>query len=217
MDMIILIGKKGENIIIARLSMPRFVYIGTIRIGAAPIDLSGSTGKNSRAYSIYVKRGAKFMEGKVLLYDVDGKKIGETFMRRAQQLVKQQRAVWTDESQTAARFITDAVIKEEDAAPTPIFDDEEWIVDLAKRRIRQGKVLIIHFVVFFPALVAIIIGLEQHEGLMVFLAVALVSGLIGHCVGYAILMTSVDASKKGGRQSTALEKEIANIKKQLGK
>ena len=44
------------------------------------------------------------MENKITLYTSDGVKIGETFTRRASQLVKQQRAMWTDDSQTAIRF-----------------------------------------------------------------------------------------------------------------
>ncbi|MCL2216161.1 MAG: 2TM domain-containing protein [Defluviitaleaceae bacterium] len=48
------------------------------------------------------------MEGKVLLYDYNDVKIGETYVRRARQLVKQQRAFWTDGSQTAIRFLPGA-------------------------------------------------------------------------------------------------------------
>ena len=44
------------------------------------------------------------MENKVLLYDSNDIKIGETFARRARQLVKQQRASWTNENQDAVRF-----------------------------------------------------------------------------------------------------------------
>lgn len=44
------------------------------------------------------------MEGKVLLYNSDGAKIGETFIRRARQLVKKQRATWVDDNQDAIRF-----------------------------------------------------------------------------------------------------------------
>ena len=44
------------------------------------------------------------MDGKVLLYDSKDVKIGETYIRRARQLVKQQRASWVDDSQRAVRF-----------------------------------------------------------------------------------------------------------------
>jgi len=44
------------------------------------------------------------MEGKVVLYNSDNLKIGETFTRRARQLVNKQRAVWMDDNQSAIRF-----------------------------------------------------------------------------------------------------------------
>ena len=44
------------------------------------------------------------MEGKVLLYDANDAKIGQTFLRRAKQLVKQQRAAWIGDRQEAIRF-----------------------------------------------------------------------------------------------------------------
>jgi len=44
------------------------------------------------------------MENKVLLYNSSDIKIGETYARRARQLVKQQRAMWIDDTQTAIRF-----------------------------------------------------------------------------------------------------------------
>ena len=44
------------------------------------------------------------MDNKVSLYNANGAKIGDTFARRARQLVRQQRAMWTDDSQTAIRF-----------------------------------------------------------------------------------------------------------------
>jgi len=43
-------------------------------------------------------------ENKVTLISADDVVIGETFMRRAKQLVRRQRAQWTDDSQTAIRF-----------------------------------------------------------------------------------------------------------------
>jgi len=44
------------------------------------------------------------MENKITLYNSNNTRIGETFERRARQLVRQQRAMWVDESQTAIRF-----------------------------------------------------------------------------------------------------------------
>jgi len=47
------------------------------------------------------------MADKVLMYDANDVKVGEIFTRRARQLVKQQRAIWTDDSQDAIRFAPD--------------------------------------------------------------------------------------------------------------
>jgi len=44
------------------------------------------------------------MENKVVLYNSNDIKIGETYVRRAKQLVSRQRANWIDENQTAIRF-----------------------------------------------------------------------------------------------------------------
>jgi len=82
------------------------------------------------------------MEGKVLLYDSNNVKIGETFFRRAKQLVKKQRAIWVDEHQDAIRFapgmehmhdsITDD-FHEEVSVDFSGADDE--LLKLAKRRV----------------------------------------------------------------------------------
>jgi|GEM_PF-1830503 len=61
----------------------------------------------------------------IQLFNADGVKIGETFPRRAKQLVKQQRGVWTDWTETAVRFypgMENMDVKDEDPtdnAPVP--------------------------------------------------------------------------------------------------
>jgi len=47
------------------------------------------------------------MESKVTLFDASGVQIGETYARRARQLVKQQRAIWADDTHTAIQFMPD--------------------------------------------------------------------------------------------------------------
>jgi len=46
----------------------------------------------------------EFIETKVTLYNANEVKIGETYTRRARQLVRQQRAMWIDDTQSAIRF-----------------------------------------------------------------------------------------------------------------
>ena len=84
------------------------------------------------------------MEEKVFLYDSNNKKIGKTYIRRARQLVKQQRAFWVDNTQKAIRFVAEmesleeAVIIEEDA-PVYIYRSEimetvvKWFNDSASQ------------------------------------------------------------------------------------
>ena len=103
------------------------------------------------------------METKVILYDADGKKVGETFTRRARQLVKQQRAVWTDDSQSAVRFMADEEdweAIESEAGAVPIFaaeakddDNNAALVALAQKRIHQRKLFLWHTLVFIPGFI----------------------------------------------------------------
>jgi len=98
------------------------------------------------------------MEQKVLLYDADGAKIGETFTRRAAQLVKKQRAAWTDDTRAAVRFTADAAVTEAEkselldvrlpeaqTAPT-----DAQIVALAEKRIKERSNFIYHSLAFLP-------------------------------------------------------------------
>jgi len=91
------------------------------------------------------------MEGKVLLFDSKGTKIGETFARRARQLVKQQRAFWIDDKHESIRFYLDTEnmdTAERDmglapqsftfSEPSPSADKK--IMKLARRRVILGSV-----------------------------------------------------------------------------
>jgi len=57
------------------------------------------------------------MESKVLLINSNDDKIGETFVRRARQLVRRQRAVWVDDNHTAIRFYPGMEKMDDTAAP----------------------------------------------------------------------------------------------------
>jgi len=99
------------------------------------------------------------MEPKIILYDSNDVKIGETFVRRARQLVKQQKAVWTDSTETALRFLpgmenSDTNLEDEPTSE-PIASetkpqDEAWLVALAEKRLRARSLFIIHSVWLFP-------------------------------------------------------------------
>jgi len=167
------------------------------------------------------------MENKVLLYDISGKKVGETFMRRARQLVKQQRAMWMDDGQTAVQFITDVNTKEimDDAeiSPLPVFDDEAWMIDLANKRIIQRRVYITHSVAFaigtIPLSFAISLAADNSYWFMMAMAITATSswflGFMAHTIVFAVKMHRVRRPDEASGQQRAIEREIANIKRQL--
>jgi len=99
------------------------------------------------------------MESKIALYEADGTQIGETFIRRARQLVKQQRAVWMDDSHTAIQFVADVSdveeVKEESAASYP--DGDKKLYALAEMRLRDRRRMIMHLLLIIPQFFLVII------------------------------------------------------------
>jgi hypothetical protein len=112
------------------------------------------------------------MEDKVILLDSAGKKVGETFTRRANQLVTQQRAEWTDDSHISIKFVPDAEEnweKDQPAGPrpaTPVREETGYIYALAEKRIREKKMFLIHSIALIPVYffsVLIFLGLFDGE------------------------------------------------------
>ena len=113
------------------------------------------------------------MEGKVIMYDANGVEIGETYTRRARQLVKQQRAVWADDTHTSIRFAPDTEDEWEKApvptatappSPTPVADRSSTLYALAERRMRDRRRIILHTVALIPVFVIIFIwGLASYH------------------------------------------------------
>ena len=83
------------------------------------------------------------MVSKVLLYDANDAKVGETFMRRARQLVNQQRAQWIDDSHSAIRFAPDVNKWEKEVVPSSTIttdsEDDSWLYTLAEKRLHERK------------------------------------------------------------------------------
>ena len=88
------------------------------------------------------------MENKVLLYDADDVKIGETFSRRARQLVSRQRAEWVDESRGAIRFFPDS--EEWETEDEPKTEEPKGIYLLAEKRLRERRRFLWHTIGFLP-------------------------------------------------------------------
>ena len=102
------------------------------------------------------------MEAKITLYNADGTQIGETFSRRARQLVKQQRAVWVDDDHTAIRFNPDPVEFEsdwEDALDKPIrpavekHPEHDPVYVFAKKKLKERRRVILHLWLLIPEII----------------------------------------------------------------
>ena len=112
------------------------------------------------------------MESKVTLYDANGNEIGETYSRRARQLVKQQRAIWADDTHTAIQFMPDQVEDwemEPKSAPTPTpvayeappTPKDSLLYAMAEKRISDRRWLILYTLALIPGymFIAIFFGI----------------------------------------------------------
>ena len=167
------------------------------------------------------------MESKVLLYDSNDVKIGETFIRRAKQLVKQQRASWSDDSQKAIKFLpgmenldVDGDSVEEMPPHTP--QNEDWLTRLAEKRIRNRKFFMWHSIIFIPGLFIIFVLFAGFLDEWIGGAVSF-DGVIGFVYGSWITAYGIHAYffiknrrsygfTRSERQKRELANEIAMIK-----
>ena len=101
------------------------------------------------------------MESKIILLDANGTEVGETYSRRARQLVKQQRAVWADDTHTAIKFMPDTVEDWElpevpHTSPPPTHKDKHSaLYAIAEKRIYDRRRFVWHTVLFIPGFFAI--------------------------------------------------------------
>lgn len=115
------------------------------------------------------------MKNKVMLFDAGGEQVGETFMRRARQLVSQQRAEWINEG--AIRFAPDAKIEEAEWT-TDLHDHRDMQVDtkksgktgpeallyyIAEQRLHERKMFMWHSLMMVPGY-AVILVLAMYLG-----------------------------------------------------
>ncbi|MCL2841564.1 MAG: hypothetical protein FWE05_12430 [Defluviitaleaceae bacterium] len=108
------------------------------------------------------------MESKIMLYDAEGKKVGETFMRRARQLVKQQRATWMTDDHSAIQFVADTEdfdeLTEEEIKHTEEKQDDALLMYIAKQNVaekRQFKCHLIAYIIAWPLLAILYFGIME--------------------------------------------------------
>lgn len=170
------------------------------------------------------------MESRVTLYDSNNVKVGETFVRRARQLVKQQRAKWVDDSLSAVRFTADAEEWEDgfdmmkDESPIPIMPsvstaDDEMLIVLAEKRIRERKFFRLHSILFIPALFFFYAFFHSTmhwrtaEFFFVFMTGALISAYLIHLVWY--VQNKRPSHNKEERKARKLAVEMAILRNEL--
>ena len=169
------------------------------------------------------------MEGKVLLYDANDVKIGETFMRRARQLVKQQRASWIDDEREAIKFApgledSEVGIFEAQPAVSRIEGDEKWLIALAEKRLFKRKMFRWHTILLLPVaffLFIICAGILDAafgaQGAMFFLGGSWGSWLTAYAIHtYFYTQTKSRSASKSQRIANELAAEVALLKHELG-
>ena len=154
------------------------------------------------------------METKIILYDADDKKVGETFARRAKQLVKQQRAQWVDDTQTAIRFIKDM----DDWQDSGEISDESLIA-LAEKRILEQKRFIVHSIAVIPTWLLLfwISGdLTRSDIWPAFFTGVFLAAYLIHIYQFAIpRLRKRSLADREERKARRLATEIAHLKAEL--
>ena len=165
------------------------------------------------------------MEEKIILYDSNNVKVGEAFMRRARQLVNQQRAEWTDETHTAIRFAPDVEEWEpaKPAADSVDKKDADWLYSLAKRRVRSKRTFILHSILWIPVygiiygffdIAMVTYSYSERVGPIAFFCGAWTAMYVIHCVYFYLnFVRNFDSPGRGERKKRAIEEEVARLKK----
>ncbi|MCL2202801.1 MAG: hypothetical protein FWB88_02520 [Defluviitaleaceae bacterium] len=175
------------------------------------------------------------IDTKIALFNAENKRVGETFSRRARQLVKQQRAMWTDESHSAVRFLPDAIEEWEmgeedapatvDAAPaTPESGRKNNLYALAARRLSVRRRMFWHTLTLFPGYLAFVLFADVmfwrpwdnfSGGFFIGTVFTLWTILYIHTVRQFAKYNRgfYPLTEMGTRQSRKLEEEVARLKR----
>jgi len=169
------------------------------------------------------------MEGKVILLDANGVEIGETYTRRARQLVKQQRAMWANDTHTAIQFAPDPaedweLPPEFPPEPAPALPDKTSVLyAMAAKRIQDRRRLIIHSLIFIPVFILIAIFWDAASGWrmspMGFLSMGFVWGIWTMIYFYRLrayikdYWHTLSAKDWKGRRRLKLEAEVDRLRR----
>ena len=183
--------------------------------------------KNSWALQQKSIIGGIRMSNMITMFDASDNKIGETFFRRAKQLVKQQRATWTSDDQKAIKFVPgmENLSEETDDGTSQDSADEKWIHVLAIKRIQDRKLFRWHSFSIVPSLfiaflVAAVVVDAAFGGDMALLFLGLAWGSLStayfiHVFFYVRKYPIRDNALKKARKEREIAAEIAAIKSSL--
>jgi len=109
------------------------------------------------------------MSEKITVFDEKNVMVGQTFMRRAKQLVAKGRAAWLDDSQTSICLTSKEAIllegEDEMEHKTTGHDyDDSALLHMAKRNVRQRRILLCHILAFVLAVSAFLLIHEIVQG-----------------------------------------------------
>jgi hypothetical protein len=167
------------------------------------------------------------MENKIHLYDANDVKIGETFSRRARQLVSQQRAEWVDEAKTAIRFAPDAEEGWETGGAEPLppaaepaslkteSAAKEGLYMIAERRIRERNRFALHSTAFIPVGLFLLIlfdGIYRSNGFLLFILGGWVTAYGIHFIHFVMNYANNSLSVKE-RRLRKLAAEVERLKR----
>ena len=151
------------------------------------------------------------MKSKVMLFDADGAQVGETFERRARQLVKQQRAEWINES--AIRFAADEKLDESEwQAESKEVGSEALLYYMAEKRINERKSFLWHSIFLFPGilLIALFGDAMRNNGFALFM---LGGWLSVYAVHAFVFIRSFLKEYRPENHARKLESEVARLRR----
>ena len=167
------------------------------------------------------------MGSMITMYDVNDIKIGETFFRRAKQLVKQQRATWTDDDQKAIKFLqgTENLSEETEEDSTQDKTDDKWLFEIAKKRIFERKLFKWHSIAFLPGLFiaflvagAVVDAAFSGDAALLFFGLSWgswITAYILHVFFYVNKYLNSDNASKKAKRERELAAEVELIKSEL--